>query len=214
MKNSFNRIIIFGLISLAVLTVLCICLACRMDTNTATMISGGLSAFATAILGIIAVLQNKKYKEYADEIDTNRLIPYIRIFNAVDKINRPAYRIEVEEGNNYGSYILRIQNISPHFIPAFRVVTYQIDNTIFNIKDENKQDFALNPYETAHIAMYYPNGLCKQTIKMNLEVNNVYGNTYIIDYELTIIEKGSNQFIYQGKTLKKPYLMLKEQDNG
>lgn len=70
MKKWQKRLLIIGVIFSCFLCVTNIVLAVKFPscgTNIFTAISGWVSGVATVILGVIAVIQNKKYKEENDD---------------------------------------------------------------------------------------------------------------------------------------------------
>lgn len=59
--------VVCAIILLALGSIACLIFANCMSSNTASIMGGVLSVAATTLLGMIAVWQNKKYKELADE---------------------------------------------------------------------------------------------------------------------------------------------------
>lgn len=74
-RDRFFLSVIIAISLLLIASALCIVLANRMSANTASIVGGVLSAVATALLGIIAFWQNKKYKELSDELNERAFLP-------------------------------------------------------------------------------------------------------------------------------------------
>lgn len=85
MKNNFcktRRVCVIIAIIVIFAVVCCVC-APNWDDNLVSMLSGLLSAFATVVLGVIALLQNKRYKELSDKLDVRQNAPEFFILTPI-----------------------------------------------------------------------------------------------------------------------------------
>ena len=73
MKKTIKWVI--GALAIVLLLGLPFCFVCRMSSKVATLISGIWSALATVTLGLIALWQNKRYKEYTDRYNDLQYMP-------------------------------------------------------------------------------------------------------------------------------------------
>ena len=89
MKLENKKLVVVAIVAIIVLSIVsafCIFFASQMDTNVASIIGGILSVIATTVLGVIALWQNKRYKELSDEKDSKleqlTLTPECRLLSA------------------------------------------------------------------------------------------------------------------------------------
>ena len=90
-----------GALAIILLVGLPFCFVPYMSSNLATLISGIWSALATAILGFIALWQNRRYQEYADQYNDLQYMPEFyeasisEVLTEVDRL-KPLPRAKVE----------------------------------------------------------------------------------------------------------------------
>jgi len=89
LKLENKKLVVVAIVAIIVLSIVsafCIFFASQMDTNVASIIGGILSVIATTVLGVIALWQNKRYKELSDEKDSKleqlTLTPECRLLSA------------------------------------------------------------------------------------------------------------------------------------
>ena len=98
MKKKVNTkgLVIIAIILLVLASIICLGFANKMSSNRASIMGGALSVAATTLLGMIAVWQNKRYKELADEKSTQAenlmFTPECRLFDIYTNSQFSAYK--------------------------------------------------------------------------------------------------------------------------
>lgn len=185
-NECWKKIWIISLVILMIAVLVFCLIANYFGTNTATMISGSLSAFATAILGSIAIWQNVQYKKQSDDFHNIAMRPYITIFDS--NKNGDAEEIKIKCSDDTCFKNMRIQNVGRESILEIEIEKYTINGNNFdaNITTENTM---LTPKEIKIFHLPFLDSKA-QSLELDFLIKNVLGEEYIVIYTLMIDENG------------------------
>ena len=109
---------IFGGLIITLGLVFPFCFVSCMNPNLATLISGIWSALATVTLGLIALWQNKRYKEYTDRYNDLQYMPEFykadlnELLSASGKLKSP-FEVKVATGEAYAALRITVMAYNP-----------------------------------------------------------------------------------------------------
>lgn len=205
--NGRNFWITIAILIIFLLAVFCCIAAPCWNANLVSMISGLWSAVATVVLGLIAVWQNKRYKQLSDKMEDAMNAPEFYIptpANDIEKFSKTAFNVITGEGSFPGG----LSTGSGHE----KYFTFSsIDRPIINLKpssvliDEKKEvlsvhnNFGIDVYRS-HDLFSIKISKCKQVkngnyeMKLYIDYENIYGTKYQKIYT-TRISVQSNRII-------------------
>lgn len=203
MKQANKNLVIVAIIAAVILiiaSVICVFRANSMSANVASIIGGILSVAATTVLGLIALWQNRRYKELSDEKDGKleqlTLTPECRLLSvssvAKSNINQIAIPNATPTDKNLYLFFsslnlpmidITVQKITYSYYDKSNVKktdTFQHDQLLFNFPRftelENYSAFTIQtaiPHECALSEV-----VCEVICDIVLEYKNIYDMTF------------------------------------
>lgn len=186
--KDFSKFLVYAILFLVLVTVLCIVFAVKMEERTASMVSGALSAFATIILGTIAIYQNRIYKKDSDKIyDISFMPEFYRAttFIEIMKYGQSAalQKLYIDpnfEGNSNGKLCGNYFSIRG---PICNVLSkeFYVDDKLVTTEFIPRDNFSINSEQGSfQIICYLPDELMKNPhdYSIVIEYENMYGMKY------------------------------------
>lgn len=196
MKLENKKLVVVAIVAAVILIIasgICAFRANSMSANVASIIGGILSVAATTVLGVIALWQNKRYKELSDEKDIKLeqliLTPECRLrsvsSDAKSKVNQIAIPNTMHDGNGKDLYLsfttlnLPMIDITVHKITYSyydKLDTFQHNQLLFDCPCFTK----LENYSVFTIRTIIPSEcvLSEVVCDIVLEYKNIYDTTF------------------------------------
>ena len=187
-----------GIMTILATMILCCVFAKEMNPNFVSMLSGIISAMATIILGIIAMWQNKQYKEMSDKLDERQNAPEFVVWTptaAFHSSNNNALKAYgtakdgISTGINCANWFMSLDKPILHLRPISIEIGNQCDT--LSVKGESEIN-AYTPYmqfgiEIKNIASSLKGN---QVVVVTFEYENLYGLSYQKKFTFNVIIEG------------------------
>ena len=189
-KNKKSLRLAVGLTIL--LATVCCCCAPYWNGNFVSMLSGLWSAAATVVLGVVAFMQNSRYKELSDKMDIRQNAP--EFFVQTPRIDLAGYATASVTLNLITAFGCDRNGIGLSEVISFRFMS--LDKPILHLKpisisiDGKKQDLTVDGNNEINVYKPYSHfGIDLKEIKISGEgshsavVTIQYENIYGVKYE-------------------------------